>query len=205
MIRGPDLQRGAARLEAVHIGRERVGDIGGPVSADGDVVAKGFRILECKAALRCAAGEIEGFQPGPLGVARTRNAKAGDVIGADVQHAAFLVGKHTENRTTAAGAGLDELLGFPARCRFHHAAKVEAPHIEGAVLGGCHAFRKAFIWKADWRGLGTRKAARRDAKHECQSGRAGRMRATALEKCFCILVLSRPGHLSLPFIRKWRV
>src|ERR1039458_3411992 len=137
-IRRPDLERGATRLQAVHIGRERVGDIGGAVAADGNVVAQGFWIGEPKAALRCTAGEIEDFQPGSFGVAWAGNAKAGYVIGTDIQHAAFLVGKYTEHRTTAGGAGLDELLCFPAGRGLHHAAEVEAARIEGAVLGGCY-------------------------------------------------------------------
>src|SRR5229473_2993464 len=181
-IRRPDLERGTTRLQAVHIGRERVGDIGSAVSADGNIVTQGFRIAECKTALRCAAGEIEDFQPGALGVAGIGNAKAGDVIGADIQHAAFLVGKHAEHRTTAGGAGLDELLCFPAGHGFHHTAKVEAAHIECAVLGGCHAFRKTSIRDANRRGLGTRSAASRDAEREYQSGRAERTRAAALEQ-----------------------
>src|SRR6266851_1649294 len=41
-IRRPDLERGTTRLQAVHIGRERVGDIGSAVSADGNIVTQGF-------------------------------------------------------------------------------------------------------------------------------------------------------------------
>src|SRR5216684_278933 len=57
-IRCPDLQRGATRLEAIHIWRERVGDVSRPIAADGDVVAQRFRILERSTALQRAAGEI---------------------------------------------------------------------------------------------------------------------------------------------------
>jgi hypothetical protein len=64
----PDLERGAIRVEAIHIWRERVGRISGAVGAYGDVVAHGLHIVECEAALGHAGVKIEGFQLGTLGV-----------------------------------------------------------------------------------------------------------------------------------------
>jgi hypothetical protein len=72
----PDLERGPTRFQAVNIGREGVGDIGGAVAADDNVVAQRFRILQCEAAFRYAAREIEGLQRGALGVAGAGNAEA---------------------------------------------------------------------------------------------------------------------------------
>src|SRR6202044_3706743 len=72
-IRRKDLKRGAARLQFVHIGRKRVGDVSGAVTADSNVVAQRFWIGESKTALRGTGGEIEDFRPGPLGIARAGN------------------------------------------------------------------------------------------------------------------------------------
>ena len=71
-IRRPDVERGAFRVEAVHVGRERVGCVGGAISAAGDVVAHRLRTAECKTAFRCAGVEIEGFQKGTLDVGGPR-------------------------------------------------------------------------------------------------------------------------------------
>jgi len=63
-----------------------------------------------------------------------------------------------------------------------YAAEIETADIERTVPGGRHALRKTFIGNADRRGLGMRNAASGDAEHECQSDRAERMRATAVEQ-----------------------
>src|SRR5262249_12705698 len=100
----PDLERGCAGREAVDIGGEGIGDVRGSVAPHGDVIAERLLVLERETALGRARSEIAGLQIGALAVARTGNAETGEVIGADIQGAALLVGEYAEHRTAAAVA-----------------------------------------------------------------------------------------------------
>ena len=144
-------------------------------------------------ALRRAAGEIEGFQPAPLVSPGPGTPKRVMSLEQTYSMPPFSSAS-TPSRTTAGGAGLDELFRLPPGLAFTTPPS-EAALIECAVLGGCHAFRKAFIRNADRCGLGKRQAARRTTRMSAipvlPSARARRLLRNSLCKrissgCFLI-------------------
>jgi hypothetical protein len=131
----PDFELGAAGFQAVDIRCERVGDIGDAVTVDDDVVAQRGGLGEREAAFVGAGLEIESLEHRSLRIARAFHTEAREIVGADIERPAVLVGENAERGTAAIRTGLDEWLGLSARRNFHHAAFIEASGIERSVLG----------------------------------------------------------------------